>query len=80
MQSPFYENIKTVKDFSAFRFTSIGKREIVKVVVFQKTKEKGVYNLAMGDLIANETFSDTEISNNGDVRKVLTTVVNIVQI
>ena len=80
IQSPFYEDIKTVRDYSVFSFISIGKREIIKIVAFQKTREDDVYNLAMGDLINSATFSDREISNNGDVRKVLTTIVNIVQI
>ncbi len=47
---------------------------------FQKTTKTGIYNLAMGDLTGRRSFSDTEISNNGDIKKVLTTVVNIVQI
>ena len=80
MQAPFYEDIKTVKDYSTFRFTSVGKKDISKVVAFQKMEQADVYNLAMGDLVGSKSFSDTEISNNGDVRKVLTTVVNIVQI
>jgi hypothetical protein len=80
MQSPFYVNIKTAKDYSTFRFSSMGKREIIKVVQFQKTAKVGIYNLAMGDMLDGAVFSDTEISDNGDIRKVLTTVVNIVQI
>jgi len=80
VHTPFYEDIKTVRNYSAFRFTSAGKREIVKVVEFQETLEEGIYNLAMGDLIGKQVFSDTVVSNNGDIKKVLTTVVNIVQI
>ena len=80
MQSPFYEIIKTEKDFSTFCFTSYGKKEIIKIVEFQKTAKAGVYNLAMGDMIDKKSFSDKVISDNGDIRKVLTTVVNIVQI
>ena len=80
MHSPFYEDIKTVKNYSTFRFTSIGKTEITKVVEFQETLEDGVYNLAMGDLIGKDFYIDTSNSNNGDIKKVLTTVVNIVQI
>jgi hypothetical protein len=76
----FYEIIKTEKGYSTFQFTSVGKKNIVKVVTFQKTQQRGVYNLAMGDMIGKWLFSDIEISNNGDIRKVLTTVVNIVQI
>jgi hypothetical protein len=80
MRSPFYEIIKTEKDYSIFRFVSVGKKEIIKIVEFQKTTKTAVYNLAMGDRVDKRSFSDMEISNNGDIKKVLTTVVNIVQI
>ncbi len=80
MHSPFYENLKNTKNYSTFRFTSFGKIEIVKIVEFQTTLEEGVYNLAMGDLIGEDFYIDTSNSNNGDMKKVLTTVVNIVQI
>jgi hypothetical protein len=80
MQATFYENIKTQRDYSIFRFTSLGKRKIIKIVEFQKTAKMGVYNLAMGDRADSHSYSDMEVSNNGDIRKVLTTVVNIVQI
>ena len=80
MQSPFYEILKTEKSYSIFSFISFGKSEIIKIVEFQKTTKSGLYNLAMGDLVNRKIFSDSEISDNGDVRKVLTTVVNIVQI
>lgn len=80
MNSPFYDEIKTAKDFSTFRFRSVGKREIVKIVVFQETDVEDIYNLALGDWVDNKGFSDSEVSDNGDIRKVLTTVVNIVQV
>jgi len=80
MHLPFYENLKTTDDYSLFRFTSVGNEEIIKVVEFQKNTIGDVYNLAMGDLIGEKIFSDTQISNNGDIKKVLTTVVNIIQI
>lgn len=60
-----------------FEFVSEGDRGIIeKIVKFQPTNLKGVYNLAFGDRnIETGDIDDKVISNNGDSEKVLATVV-----
>jgi hypothetical protein len=60
-----------------FEFISEGKKGLIhKLVEFQPTNLKGIYNLAFGDK-DRETgeIDDTVISNNGDSEKILATVV-----
>jgi len=60
-----------------FEFISEGQKGLIhKLVQYQPTNLKDVYNLAFGD--KNQTtggIDDTVISNNGDSEKVLATVV-----
>jgi hypothetical protein len=60
-----------------FEFISVGNQgKIHKVVQYQATNLKDVYNLAFGDKnLQNGDIDDTIISNNGDSEKVLATVV-----
>lgn len=63
-----------------FEFISEGdKGKIQKLVQYQPTNLKGVFNLAFGD--KNEKtgkIDDKVISNNGDSQKVLATVTNTI--
>lgn len=60
-----------------FEFISEGQKEpIYKLVKYQPTNLKGVYNLAFGDKnLDTGEIDDLVISNNGDSEKVLATVV-----
>lgn len=60
-----------------FEFISEGQKGLVhKLVRFQQTNLKDVYNLAFGDKdFTTGDIDDTVISNNGDSEKVLATVV-----
>jgi len=60
-----------------FEFISEGPKGFIhKLVRFQPTNLKGVYNLAFGDKdLTTGEIDDTIISNNEDSEKVLTTVV-----
>jgi hypothetical protein len=60
-----------------FEFVSEGKKGLIhKLVKFQPTNLKGLYNLAFGDKdIETGEIDDKVISNNGDSEKVLATVV-----
>ena len=59
-----------------FEFTSEGQRGLIrKVVQYQPTNLKDIYNLAFGDKDnAADSIDDTVISNNGDSEKVMATV------
>ncbi len=59
-----------------FEFISEGKSIIHKIVKYQPTNLKGLYNLAFGDKnLETGEIDDRVISNNGDSEKVLATVV-----
>jgi hypothetical protein len=60
-----------------FEFISEGRKGLIhKLVRYQPTNLKDIYNLAFGDKdLSNGEIDDTSISNNGDSVKVLTTVV-----
>ena len=60
-----------------FEFVSEGKNGLIhKLVRYQPTNLKDIYNLAFGDKDhSTGEIDDTVISNNGDSEKVLTTVV-----
>ena len=60
-----------------FEFISEGPKGLIhKLVRYQPTNLKDVYNLAFGDKDhTTEEIDDTVISNNGDSEKVLATVV-----
>lgn len=71
---------RTEEHFEYFEFYSEGPKGIIKKVVeYQKTYDKNVFNLAFGDY--DETakgVDDLSITNNGDSLKVLATVASTV--
>lgn len=70
-------HLKSDKTFTHFEFTSVGLNgAIKKIVEFQTTSFSNLFNLAFGDKdsITGE-IDDLAISNNGDMQKVLGTVV-----
>lgn len=79
MQKEKYE-LTSDPDVTTFRFVSKGpKGEIPKLILYQKTTIKNVYNLAFGDWneITND-IDDKAISNNNDSEKILATVASTV--
>ena len=60
-------------------FISIGKKRIEKVVDFVPLKTPNLMNLGFGDLLPDGSIDDKVNSNNGDILKVLATVVNILK-
>lgn len=77
MSNPPYEYNR--EHTHRYTFESIGKRTITKVVEFSSTEISGVYNMAFGDRLPNDEIDDTVKSNNGDIIKVLATVIDILQ-
>ncbi len=65
------------QDFTTFEFISEGSRgRIIKVVQFQQIDETEVYNLAFGDInLLTGKLDDKIVTDNGDSKKVLATVV-----
>ena len=66
--------------FEYFEFYSEGPKGIIKKVVeFQPTIQKNVYNLAFGDFDEkSKSLDDLKVTNNGDSLKVLATVASTV--
>jgi hypothetical protein len=81
LNKPKYQ-YKSEEHFEYFEFYSEGpKGTIKKVVEYQKTSDKNVYNLAFGDYdeIA-KGLDDLSITNNGDSLKVLATVASTIYV
>jgi hypothetical protein len=66
-----------LQDAHRYIFTSIGKTRIIKAVDFTPTTIPNLYSLSFEDLQPDGTVDDISISNNGDILKVLSTVVQI---
>lgn len=76
MQLPRYE-LKADKSLMVFEFLSEGsKGKILKLITFNETNLKDLYNLAFGDKnIDTGDIDDMAVTNNGDSETVLSTVV-----
>jgi hypothetical protein len=70
-----YENPSVTR----YTFTSVGKRKIKKVVEFSRFGVRNTFNLAFGDLLPDGVIDDLANSNNGDITKVLATVIRILR-
>jgi hypothetical protein len=62
-----------------YRFFSLGRNKIEKIVDFVPLKPKDLVNLGFGDLLPDGSIDDKIASNNGDIRRVLATVVMILK-
>lgn len=73
-----YSDLKFTPDFSVIDFISIGKKgAILKRIMFTRTENINVYNLAFGDVDENDEIDDFKISDNGDRNKILATIVTV---
>jgi hypothetical protein len=70
-----YKNIL----YGKYSFTSIGKKRIVKIVEFTLIGSGDVVNLAFGDSLADTNLDDFIVSDNGDIIKVIATVIKVMQ-
>lgn len=62
-----------------YSFVSMGRIRIKKVVEFSPTAIPHIYNLSFGDLYPSGTVDDVVHSNNGDILRVLVTVIRILE-
>ena len=68
------------KYITRYTFVSKGRQgAITKVVEFIPTSNKSILNLAFGDLKNDGTIDDTANSNNGDLVKIMATVIHIIK-
>ncbi|HEX9510084.1 MAG TPA: hypothetical protein VF939_06345 [Puia sp.] len=62
-----------------YTFVSEGRTQIIKVVDFGPTSTENLFNIGFGDLAPDGSLDDMAKSNNGDIVKVLSTVVLIIR-
>jgi phosphoenolpyruvate synthase/pyruvate phosphate dikinase len=62
-----------------YRFLSIGRKSIEKIVEFIPLEISNIFNLGFGDLLPDRQIDDKANSNNGDIIKALCTVLHIIQ-
>ncbi len=78
MDKPFYE-FEILNDAFRFDFFSIGiEKKIPKTIVYQKTTLPNYYNLTLADILPDATLDVFSKSNNGDMEKILATVIQTV--
>jgi hypothetical protein len=75
-QPPYYYKKDQLTRYS---FMSTGRRPVKKIVEFIPLNIPGMFNLGFGDLTASNKVDDKANTNNGDIVKVLSTVIFIVK-
>jgi hypothetical protein len=80
MTEPIYP-IKFSKKKKTYRFKSVGRKGIIpKVVKFTEIQDN-IFNLGFGDFDEkSQSIDDKKVSDNGDMVKVLATVVSITEL
>lgn len=58
-----------------YEFTSVGRREIQKVIDFTLLDDSDLYNLCLGDLMPDGRIDDLVNTNNGDLVRIFATVI-----
>jgi hypothetical protein len=77
MTQTSYTYYRTIQ--GRYIFVSAGKKHIQKVVQFESTVNENIMNMAFGDLLEDGSLDDTIKSNNGDMVRVLATVIEILK-
>ena len=77
MTHPFYD-FTILNEALRFEFDSVGKRIIPKVILFSVTDLSSIYSLTLANLLPDGSLDDTTVSDNGDMEKVLATVLQCV--
>ena len=66
-------------DANLYKFTSEGTSYIEKLVEFSYLHRPGIVNLGFGDSLGGKLMDDEVVSNNGDITKIMATVVRIIE-
>ncbi len=79
MNREFYTDIQFSPTNNASLFSSTGPRGVIpKIVIFQRLSQPDSFNLFLSDYSNNEIADDQHITNNGDMPKVMATVIHII--
>ena len=80
MDSPFY-SFEVLEDAYRFTFNSVGQNGVIpKIIIYSKTDLPDYYNLALGDVRTDGTVDVFSKSNNGDMEKILATVIQTLMV
>lgn len=79
MDKPFYD-FDILEDAFRYEFVSVGHLNIKKIIVYQTTNLPDFYSLTLADILPNGELDVFSESKNGDMEKVLATVVQTIQI
>ncbi|MCF2498733.1 DUF6934 family protein [Dyadobacter chenhuakuii] len=74
MNDPFYE-FDSLNNATRFDFLSIGKKEIHKAVIYSQTADPQIFFLSLANVLQDDSLDFVTISNNGDLKVVMATVV-----
>jgi hypothetical protein len=74
MDKPFY-NFTIENEALRFEFLSIGNTIVRKIVLYEYTDVENMYNLTLSDFVSEGLSTIHTVTNNGDLPKVLATVV-----
>ncbi len=79
MDKPFYE-FEIIGDAFRFHFNSVGTKIISKIIIYQVTDMPNYYNLVLADVQPDGSFDIYVKSNNGDMEKILATVIQTLMV
>jgi hypothetical protein len=69
MDKPFYDFV-ILEDAFRYEFTSIGEKEILKVIVYQQTDLPDFFSLTLADVLPDGSLDVFVESKNGDMEKI----------
>ena len=76
-----YMHIQALRDFSAFQFISAGiAGPVIRQVRFNGQRDAGIYNLDLRDLPVTKKDDPGRVTDQGDMKTVLATLIQIIEI
>lgn len=74
-------HIQALRDFSAFQFISAGiAGPVIRQVRFNGQRDAGIYNLDLRDLPVTKKDDPGRVTDQGDMKTVLATLIQIIEI
>lgn len=77
MNHPFYD-YTILDEHKRYDFVSIGEHIIRKTIIFYKTQHFEIYTLTLADIAEDNKLDIYTVSDNGDMKKILATVLSAI--
>ena len=77
MNQPFYD-YTILDEYKRYDFISIGEHIIKKTILFYKTQHVEIYSLTLADVTEDNKLDIYTVSDNGDMKKILATVLSAI--